>query len=73
MIARYYVDFKCGDDVFHTTWETTFPTVEQYSAKEYSLKKASEVAKSFVDGYLHVKGLLGRVTPTDIRYTIEFH
>lgn len=36
-------------------------------------KKADEVAKSFVDGYLNVKGLLGKVTPTDIIYTIEFH
>lgn len=39
MIARYYVDFKCGDNLCHTTGESTFPTVEQYSAKEYSLKK----------------------------------
>lgn len=73
MIARYHVDFKCGNKACHTTGESTFPTAEQYSARAYSLKQADEVAKSFVDGYLDVKGLLGKVHPIDIRYTIEFH
>ncbi len=73
MIARYYVDFHCGEKECHTIGESTFPTFEQYSSQLYSVNEADDVALSFVNGYLDVKGLLGKVTPTDIRYIIEFH
>ena len=73
MIARYYVDFYCGDEECHTMGEATYPTRKQYSTNQFSSKETDDVAASFVRGYLDVKGLLGKVQPTDIRYTIEFH
>ena len=73
MVARYLVVFKCGDNEYHTAGESSFPTFEQYSTGEYSKRKAYEVALSFVEGYLDAKGLLGKIKPTSIRYSIDFH
>lgn len=71
-MARYFVSFECNGEICHTTGESTFPTKEEYYADSYSKKLADEIAVSFVNGYLDVKNLLGKVTPRNIRYTIEF-
>lgn len=71
-MAIYFIDFYCGDELCHTTGESSFPTKSDYIAGTYSPKYADEIAAGFVDGYLDVKGLLGRVKPTRITYRIEF-
>ncbi len=71
-MAIYIIDFYCGDKLCHTTGESSFPTKSDYIAGKYSPKYADEIASVFVDGYLYVKGLLGKVKPTRIAYRIEF-
>ncbi len=71
-MAIYYVTFECGGEIYNTTGEANFPSAEDYFSKSYSKKAADKMAEAFVEGYLDVKNLLGKVKPHIIRYTIEF-
>ena len=71
-MARYFITFECSGEICHTTGEANFPSAEDYYSENYSKKAADEMAIAFVEGYLDVKNLLGKVKPHIIRYTIEF-
>lgn len=72
MMAQYNISFELNGEVCHTIGKSTFPTVEAYRSGKYSLKAADDMAVSFVNGYLDVKNLLGKVVPHNICYTITF-
>ena len=72
MMARYIISFECQGEVCHTTGEATYPTIKDFNSGNYSKQASDEMAIAFVDGYLDVKNLLGRVKPQNIHYTIEF-
>ena len=71
-MARYIITFECQGEICHTMGESSYPTARDFYSENYSKKAADEMAVAFVDGYLDVKNLLGKVKVTNIRYTIEF-
>lgn len=71
-MARYLITFECNGEICHTTGDANFPTAEAFYSNNYSKKATDDMAVAFVDGYLDVKGLFGKVKPHNISYTIEF-
>lgn len=63
MMAKYNISSECNGEICYTNGQSSFPTMEAYSSGNYSSKMADDMALAFVEGYLDVIGLLGKVKP----------
>ena len=71
-MAVYVIDFMLDGEKHHTRGEMSYPTKEDFESKNYTEKRAMEIAMVFIDSYMDVKQIAKSIHPYNITYTIKF-